>query len=210
MKNILVFCAHPDDELIGLGGTIAKYSQENYNIIVVIFSYGELSYYKEEIIKKKRYRESKEASKILGSRDVIVLGLPDGKIKKSITPEVIKSVRELILKYNPERIYTHTPSDPLPDHIAVYNAVMKALKSIKRHYDVYGFDVWNLTNLKERNFPVVYVDVSETLWKKMKCLWIFRTQFHVMLYFFPIILARAIYFGLKNHCRYAERFYKLK
>ena len=51
--RILILAPHPDDEILGVGGTIAKYSKEGKNNYVVIFSYGEVSHLKEEIIKLK-------------------------------------------------------------------------------------------------------------------------------------------------------------
>ena len=118
-------------------------------------------------------------------------------------------IKELIIKYKPAKIFTHNPSDPLPDHNAVNSAVTGVLKELKRSIPLYGFDVWNLYNFKERGRPIYYVDVTETFWKKIQALKSFRSQMHVMLYFLPIVFLRAKFAGRKNHCRYAEKFYRL-
>lgn len=209
-ENILIFCAHPDDEVLGCGSSTAVFSSEGKNVISIIFSYGELSHLKEEIIKKKRMRESEKASRMIGSKEVIFLGLPDSKISSKIEEMNIKDkIKELIKKYKPIKIFTHNPSDPLPDHKTVNEIVTSTIKDLKLGIPLYGFDVWNLYNIKERDKPLYYVDISRTFWTKVKALALFKSQLHVMLYFLPIVFLRAKMAGRKNHCKYAERFYKL-
>ena len=209
-ENILIFCAHSDDQILGVGGTSAVYSKQGKNVITIIFSYGELSHLKKEIIKKKRIRESENASKMIGSKEVIFLGLPDSKISSKIEEMDIKNkVKELIKKYKPIKIFTHTPSDPLPDHKSVNEVVISAIKELKIKTPLFGFDIWNLYNIKEKDKPLFFVDVSETFWTKIKALRLFKSQLHIIIYFLPIIFLRAKLAGRQNNCRYAERFYKL-
>ncbi|MBU0929615.1 MAG: PIG-L family deacetylase [Nanoarchaeota archaeon] len=209
-ENILIFCAHPDDEILGCGSSTAVFSDEGKDVISVIFSYGELSHLKEEIIKKKRIRESEKASKMIGSKEIIFLGLPDSKIASRIEELNIKEkIKELIKQYKPIKIFTHNPSDPLPDHKTVNEIVTNTIKELKMDIPLYGFDIWNLYNLKERERPLYYVDISKTFWTKIRALSIFKSQLHIMLYFLPIVFLRAKMAGRKNHCKYAERFYKL-
>lgn len=209
-ENILIFCGHSDDQILGVGGTSAVYSKQQKNVITIIFSYGELSHLKEEIIKKRRIRESENASRMIGSKEVIFLGLPDAKISSKIEEMDIKNkIKELIKKYKPVKIFTHTSSDPLPDHRAVNEIVISAVKELKINTPLFGFDIWNLYNIKEKDKPVFFVDISKTFWTKVKALRLFKSQLHVMLYFLPIIFLRAKLAGRQNNCRYAERFYKL-
>ena len=209
-ENILIFCAHSDDQILGVGGASIVYSRQGKNIITIIFSYGELSHLKEEIIKKKRIRESENASRMIGSKEVIFLGLPDSKLSSKIEEMDIKNkVKELIKKYKPIKIFTHTPSDPLPDHKSVNEVVISAIKELKIKTPLFGFDIWNLYNIKEKDKPLFFVDVSETFWTKIKALRLFKSQLHIIIYFLPIIFLRAKLAGRQNNCRYAERFYKL-
>lgn len=123
-------------------------------------------------------------------------------------------VKQLILKYKPEKIFTHSPSDPMPDHRTVNQVVSEALDEIKQEkgkkYDLYGFDIWNISNHKEKNEPKLYVDISKTFWDKIKALKEFKSQPHVMINLIPAIFLRAKWYGLKAKCKYAERFYKLR
>ena len=59
-ERILILCAHPDDQIIGVGGTIAKYVKEGKSVRVVEFSSGQksISWLKEEVMKQRRKKES--------------------------------------------------------------------------------------------------------------------------------------------------------
>ncbi len=209
-KNILVFCAHADDTAISMGGAIPKFIKEGHNIIEIIFSYGELHYLKKEVIIKKRVNEIKSSGSILGYKDATFLGLPDGNIASKIEENNIKEVvKELINKHNPVKIFTHSPSDPMPDHRTVNKVVYRALKEIEENYDLYCFDVWNLSNFKEKDSPKMIIDISDTFNLKIKALKEFKSQAHIMIQLAPAIFLRAKWFGLKNGCKYAERFYKI-
>src|SRR3989338_7048748 len=181
-KHILVFCAHSDDESIGMGGTIAKYVEEGKKVTVVIFSYGEASlpHLQEEYVKKTRLKEIKQVSNFLGTQETIFLGLPDANIREFVNDEhTIKEVKKIILKHNPE----------------------------KKKYDLFAFEVWNLT---PENRPVMYIDISKYFNKKIKAMKLFKSQwFSIILTYIPVYL-RAKKYGLKNNCKYAEKFYKLR
>ena len=71
-ETLLFLCAHNDDQLLGAGGTIAKYTKEGKKIITVIFSFGEMSNPLEQDIVTRRTRviESKRVSTILGESEL--------------------------------------------------------------------------------------------------------------------------------------------
>lgn len=210
-RNMLIFCAHSDDVEISMGGTLAKYVREGYNFVVIIFSYGELSHLKKEIIIKRRIRESRNAGRILGYNDIKFFGLPDGHIASEIKYRKIKErVKNLIREYDPIKIFTHSPSDPMPDHRTVNNVVFEALKENNKKYDLYCFDVWNISNFREKNRPKMIVDISDTFKLKISSLREYKSQMHVMFQLIPAVFLRAKWFGIKNNCKYAERFYKLQ
>lgn len=211
-ETIMVFCAHPDDEVIGPGGTIAKYTKEGKDVITVIFSYGESSH----LWMKKRYTittrvaEAKKAGKIIGTKRTIFLGLRDGMLMKDIkNKKTGDMIENLIKKYKPSRIFTHSHDDMIfMDHKAVSNIMTKILGKIKYTGDVYIFDIWNLTTLRRRNRPKMVVDISDTFRTKMKALACFTSQSFVITELKPLIYARAIKNGLASGVKFAEKFYK--
>ena len=212
MVNILVFCAHSDDESIGMGGAIAKYVEEGKKVTVVIFSYGEASlpHLQADYVKKTRLKEIKQVSSFLGTQETLFLGLPDANIKDFVNDEhTLKEVKKIILKHNPEKIFTHSPQDPHApgDHKAVHQIVSKVLDSTRKKYDLFAFEVWNIT---PENRPVMYIDISNHFQRKIKAMRLFKSQwFSIILTYIPVYL-RAKKYGLKNNCKYAEKFYKLR
>ena len=94
-ERILILCAHPDDEIIPIGGTIARYSKEGKKIKIIIFSSGEMfiPWFKERVIKKTRQGESQKISKIFGC-ETEFLDLPDTKISGHIE-ESAKKIKKI-------------------------------------------------------------------------------------------------------------------
>ncbi len=210
MGNILIFCAHSDDEAIGMGGTIAKYVDEKKKVIKVVFSSGEKSspHLQEKVVKKVRTRETSKASVFIGISETKNLGLKDTKLKTEVDrPFVKKRVKELIVKYKPEKIYVPSSLDPHPDHQAVNVTVLEVVDDFRKHYPVYAYEVWNI--VKETH-PRVYVNISPYLDIKLKYIKMFKSQWVYMFSLYLPALIRSFYYGRKNNCKYAERFYKLR
>lgn len=210
-ENILVFCAHPDDEVFGLGGTIAKYAREKKNVIAVIFSFGELSmpWLKAEEVRKIRKKESLAAAKILGTGETHFLGLKEGKIEEE--GELVKGkIAQFIKKNTPEKIFMHSQDDPHLDHRASHRYVLSVLKELNYKGQVYTFDVWNPLTIKDRDVPKLYVDVSKDFGKKLSAAKAFETQrLQGRWPLVPTLIWRGLLYGFKNGCRFAERFRKL-
>jgi LmbE family N-acetylglucosaminyl deacetylase len=210
MGTLLIFCAHSDDEAIGMAGTIAKYVSEKGKVIKVVFSSGEKSspHLREDVVKKERSKETDIASDFLGITESINLNLKDAMLKYEIEkPFVAKRVKELIMLNRPEKIFIPSGLDPHPDHRAVNRCVMEVVFGMKKHYSVYAYEVWNII---DETHPLIYVDISKFLDKKMEYIKMFRSQW---LYMFTLYLPtwiRNFYYGRKNNCEFAERFYKLR
>ncbi|MEK6973772.1 MAG: PIG-L deacetylase family protein [Nanoarchaeota archaeon] len=215
-ENILVFGAHADDESIAMGGTIAKYSKEGKNIIVVIFSSGSASnpLLKEEVIADIREKEAKKIKKILGIKTFIFLGLNDQKLMKYVNDrQFIEKIRTILDDYKPTKIFTHARADPHRDHQAVNKIIMKATSHEKYHnYNVYTFDVWNPINIfNKRNVPKLIVDISETFDTKLKAITSFKSQKIQGAYsLLPTVIFKAKAEGIHNECKYAEKFFKVR
>lgn len=213
-RNILIFCAHPDDEVIGPGGTILHYAKKGINSHVVIFSGGEKSnvWYDEKKLITKREQESNNAGKILQAKKIINLKLTDGKLTKDVeNPEVQKKIRDLILKVNPEKIFTHAIDDMLyPDHRAVHDCVMNAVHELKdkKKYSVYTFNIWTI-NFRKRNAPRLVVDISDEFEQKTEALNCFKTQYLALFQLRPVVYIKALLAGWKNGTKYAEEFHKI-
>jgi len=212
-ENILFFCAHNDDQIIGAGGTIAKYVKEGKSVTVIVFSYGEGSnpLIRREITVKTRVRESHQASRILGYEHDIYLGLREGHFiedfrRKRLEQKIVKMIRSL----NPKKIFTHSVDDPHPDHKAANAIVNNTVDRIKWHGEMYCFDVWNPFNVSESRFPRLIVDTSQTFNIKIRAMEAHKSQKLTKYTLSWNLYLKAFYNGLKNGVRYAEVFYKVR
>ena len=95
--KILVIAAHPDDEIYGLGGTIAKYSEEGHEVYTLIVTEGCTSQYPGniEIIEQKK-EEAKQSNSILGVKKVIFADMPDMKLDTVNHVELNKVIENAI------------------------------------------------------------------------------------------------------------------
>ena len=96
--KILVIVAHPDDEVLGCGGSIASYADQGHSVASIIFTYGENSNLNESPKKlaKKRSKESIRAGKILGVKKMYFLGLPDNTLSEEIKDkDIIKKLMKI-------------------------------------------------------------------------------------------------------------------
>jgi len=211
-ENIVIFGAHSDDEILGMGGTILKYALEGNNVYTIILSYGEGAspWLRKQALVKDRIKETQEVSNFLGSKESIILGLPDGKLQEYITkPIVKKKIKELIRKYNPTKIFVTSSLDPHFDHRAVNTIVLEILEEIdkKKKISVFTYEVWNVIT---EHKPRLYIDITPHFKKKIQALKMFESQRH---YIYPLLIPvyyRSLISGLHHGCRYAERFYKVR
>lgn len=178
--NILVVAAHPDDEVIGVGGTIYNHSKKGDNVYVVILAEGKSSRYENykplpKDLENASNKETEESSSILGIRAFHRLNLPDNRLDDFNQIDINKKVEYFVNKYNPEIIYTHNISDINKDHSIVYNAVVTAARpivgnSVKK---VLSFETLSSTewNFEKNNFtPNYFVDITDSLQYKIEAM----------------------------------------
>lgn len=218
-ENILLFCAHSDDQMLGAGGVLAKYAKEGHNVYTYIFTYGELSHMhmKPEEIKKIRAQESENADKIIGGKGVFFFDLEDGNLQKDIKKSDIKEyLKEIIKEKKPSKIFTHSIDDAHPDHRAVRKVVLEAYDELLYTCDVYSFDVWNLVNIKKRQKPVLVVDVTDYFKYKIKALHEFKSQISIFNHFFFVnilyllVYVKAIIYGFIYKKKLVEIYHKMR
>lgn len=128
MKRVLVFAAHPDDDIIGCGGSIAKHVKSGNWVSVCYMtsgSAGSLDYAKEELA-RIRENEAKRAAKVVGSRNMMFLRDPDGYLEYN--EDKSRKLVELIRKIRPHAVYVHHGSDRHRDHFITYPLVRESIR----------------------------------------------------------------------------------
>lgn len=212
-ETIMVFCAHNDDQIIGAGGTLAKYAREGHPVLVYIFSFGESShphYHKDEII-KQRVRELQNADDIMRIKRSFFLGLKEGDFFNDFTRKNRKNVIIRAIRENkPTKIFTHSADDPHKDHQAVNNIVISLAKEVGYTGALFTFDVWNPFNLRNRNLPKLIVDIKETLALKIQAFTCHRSQVLTLFIMMPFIYIRALLIGMQYGRGFCEKFTKIQ
>ncbi len=216
-NTIMVFCAHSDDQIFGPGATLAKYAKQGKKIVTIIFSYGELSmpHIKKEVAIKTRVDEAKAADDIIKGYKVMFLGLSEKNFSKQIIEkDTHKKITNLIQKYRPSKIFTHSFDDFHPNHRKVYHTVIESLDKTNYKAELYTFDVWNPFNIRKRHYPKMYVDVSDVFKIKLRAIGCFESQLNLAAFFnyWPLFImyAKAFLYGIHIDVKYAERFFKLR
>lgn len=211
-ENILVFCAHSDDQVFGPGATLAKYAREGKDVYTYIFSYGEasLAWLKRKVAVKTRVKEARKADRIIGGKKVFFFGIREGRFVEDIKKKrMLKKIERVIEEKKPIKIFTHSLNDPHPDHRVVCNTIIDAVKKIGYKGDVFAYDIWFTLMFRKNILPRLYVDVTDTFDRKLKALQVFKSQKITWLTLILSVWLRALINGFYIHKKYAERFFKI-
>lgn len=187
-KKYLVIAAHPDDEVLGCGGTIARLTGEGHDVYVAILGEGITSRYDKReqtdqgIIKELQDR-SRQVSKLLGVKELCLHDLPDNRFDTIPLLDIIKTVEELINRFQPQVVYTHHGGDLNIDHVITHRAVMTATRPVENCpvKEIYSFEVpssteWAFGQFQPSFQPNVFVDISAMLETKIQAMQIYESE----------------------------------
>ena len=133
-NKILVIAAHPDDEILGCGGTIAKFIKLGCEIEFLILAEGETARDNSFDLKlrigdiKKRESDAKNAAEILGVGNIQFDRLPDNRMDQVHLIDITKIIEKKINQFQPEIIFTHNGSDLNIDHRITFQATLTACR----------------------------------------------------------------------------------
>ncbi len=187
MKNVLVFAAHPDDELLGLGGTVRRLVDEGVIVRAVIMAEGITSRAdkRDEAVHTdliELQKDARMAAQIVGYSSIEFCGLADNRMDGMELLDIIKLVSHYIEKYNPDTIFTHHHGDLNIDHRQTCEAVLTSCRPVGKYNvkRIYAFETpssseWNF-NYSEPFHPNVYFDVTDTLEAKVRGMECYRTE----------------------------------
>lgn len=179
MSKILVVAAHPDDEILGVGGSIARSVREGNKAYALILGEGQTSRWEtreqaEKNFVQELHRDTLKAAEIIGYTKVYFGNFPDNRFDSCDLLDVVKQVEKHVEELEPDIVYTHHSGDLNIDHRVTHDAVLTATRPISPYTVkvVYGFETvssteWNFGKKEMSFFPNVFVDISNEL--QIKC-----------------------------------------
>ncbi|MDO7788352.1 PIG-L deacetylase family protein [Desulforamulus aquiferis] len=182
-NKILVIAAHPDDEVLGCGGTIARHSSMGDEVHVVILAEGITSR------GEKRFREkftsqlselaqaAHNANKILGVSSLTLSNFPDNRMDSLERLDIIKEVETHIDKHKPQIVYTHHFGDVNIDHRRIHEAVVTACRPAPNcpvhtilFFEVPSSTEWQLPGSGPKFEPNWFRNITDTMQLKLEAL----------------------------------------
>lgn len=173
-RKVLVVAAHPDDEVLGCGGTIARHAAEGDSVHILIVGEGETSRQTnrdsagEVELVEGLAKAAERAGRILGANEVEIIGLPDNRMDSLDRLDLIKMIEMRVVKHKPEIVYVHHAGDVNIDHRRLHEAVITACrpmpgKSVRQilSFEVASSTEWQTAGSAPSFNPNCFVDISE-------------------------------------------------
>lgn len=180
--RILVIAAHPDDEVLGCGGMIARRAAEGHHVAITILGEGVTSRYQQRdqadrAQVERLHGRSREVAHLLGAREVYLEGLPDNRFDTVPLLDVVKILENILAKVGPEIVYTQHGGDLNVDHQVVYRATLTATRpmagcGVKQvlAYEVASSTEWAFQQFAPMFRPNVFINIASTLKTKIQAM----------------------------------------
>ncbi len=188
-ETVLVVAAHPDDEVLGCGGTLARMASEGRAVHILLMADGETSRVStsgQTIAPARlaaRNAAAEKSCKILGCTSVQLLALPDNRMDSLVLLDVVKQIEVFIHTYRPTTVFTHHSGDVNIDHRVVHEAVIAACRPQPMFpvrellfFEVPSSTEWRPPGSANVFNPNWFVDISQTLHLKLLALQAYQDE----------------------------------
>ncbi len=185
--KVLVVAAHPDDEVLGCGATIAKLAAAGYEVFLAILGEGVTSRYaaREQADKKLILELRKTAEKVreyLGAKKLFPFDFPDNRFDTVPLINIIKTIEGLIKEIEPQIVFTHHTSDLNIDHVITHRAVLTATRPLSGCpvNEIYAFEIPSSTEWSFGQFgsfqPDTFCNIENTIEMKIRAMSLYETE----------------------------------
>jgi len=218
IKNILIIAAHPDDEILGCGGTAARLAKEGHQVFTLILGEGITS---RDLSRQRDKRETEiaqlkkqilEANHIIGIKDLFTYDFPDNRFDSVALLDIVKTIEKIKDKVQPHTVFTHFENDLNIDHRITYQAVITAFRPLpgEKTQEIYAFEVLSSTewNYPQTFSPDCFFNISDFLDAKKNAMKKYKTELREYPHPRSIkgIEINARQWGLKTGVPFAEAF----
>lgn len=219
-NSFLVIASHPDDEVLGCGGTMARLACEGCDVKILILGEGATSRFdqreeagKEEVAQLQD--DSKKAAEILGAQLMPGPGLPDNRFDSVALLDIVKIIERVIDEVQPVTVFTQHGGDLNIDHQVTFRAALTATRPVAGSpvrqvlaYEVASSTEWSYQQFSPVFQPQVFYDISDTLENKIQAMQAYEGESRT----FPhprspeALRAQAAYRGAQAGMHAAEAF----
>ena len=221
-KKILIVASHPDDEVLGCFGTVARLIKEGYEAYTLILGEGKTSRDEQRSVENKKDEievlntEIQRANDSIGIKKVFIESFPDNRFDSVDLLDIIKVISKVKEEVQPDIIFTHFENDLNIDHRITYQAVLTATRPMEDECvkEIYSFEILSST---EWNYPLsfspdTFYDIGNTIDLKIEAMKEYSSELCV--YPHPRSLEgielNAKYQGMRVGKKYVEAFKSIK
>ena len=181
-SDILIIAPHPDDEILGLGGTISKLSSQGHKVTVLTVSGHLPPLYKKEVFEEHK-RQTIEAHKIIGAHKSIFLEIPATFVKDEPVAELNGKIYEVLKNTQPKIVFLPFPDRHI-DHKVIFESSMVAIRplhdskciELSASYEVLSETHWNAPAIEPVFNPNITVDITDHMETKLSALSCFKGE----------------------------------
>ena len=185
-KKVLIIVAHPDDEVLGCFGTIARLIKEGYEAYTLILGEGKTSRDEKRVAENKKDEilalnsEIKKANEVIKIKKVFIESFPDNRFDSIDLLDIVKVISKVKDEVHPDIIFTHYEKDLNIDHQITYKAVITATRPMMDECvkEIYSFEILSST---EWNYPIsfspdTYFDISDSIDLKIEAMKAYNSE----------------------------------
>ena len=182
-KRILVVAAHPDDEVLGVGGTIIRHAEKGDEVKILLMAEGLTSRAAQRNVASFQseldalHKNAARVAQALGAESTKLFNFPDNRMDGVELLDIVKAIESEIDDFCPEIVYTHHAGDVNIDHLRTHEAVVTACRALPGQSvrELYFFETpssteWQIQTSDKVFLPTLYVDIADVFERKRKVL----------------------------------------
>ena len=182
LGRTLVIAPHPDDEVLGAGGTMAKLSESGQEVFVAVVTTGKPPAYSAEYVAGVR-AETRSAHDLLGVKETFWLDQPAAELAEVKNIVLNGVIGDVVHRIAPQTILVPFPGDIHVDHQLVFQSVLVASRPHQATYPrtILAYETlsetnWNAPYITPPFVPNIYLDISNYLERKIAAMRKFSSQ----------------------------------
>ena len=212
-STILIIAPHPDDEILGLGGAIKKFSDSGHDVAILLVSGHLPPLYKEEVFLEHK-EQALKAHEIVGAKESIFLEIPATLVKDETVAELNGKIYSVLKDIGPNIVFIPFPDRHI-DHRVIFDSSVVVCRPLNTDspknvllYETLSETHWNVPNVEPSFQPNFFVNIDKTIKNKIDALKIYKSQINENSPSRSIEAVKSLaqFRGSQNGCKYAEAF----